>query len=192
MEILKIKHKDYEIIQTLSDNAFVCSKNNQKFLVRKYEPKTDEGNALESDLKYIKSNGIPAPKLIAIDKKNGYTVNEYIEGETALSYLAREDFNEDLYNQLFKAQFMAKLAKITLMYSPEKWMISKGKLYYVYPFFLKYDPNFELSNNLKLFFNTKDLANLCKKNGIFYDKNRIKDEYSTNKYIMEMVVKYYR
>ena len=88
---------------------------------------------------------------------------------------------------------MAKSGRMTLNYSPDKWIISNGVLYYVYPWFINYNPKEELSEKyLRLYFNTKELAEFLDKNGVFYDKSRIKDEYSTNKEMVLMTVKYYR
>lgn len=193
METVKIKHKEYQITQIISDDKYIGSYKDKKYLLRKFDYSSEEGKALLYNIKKLINNGVKVPKLIAVDKKVGFLVSEYIEGITAMEYLSKQDFSEDLFDQLFKINHMAKSGKMTLNYSPDKWIISNGELYYVYPWFINYNPKEELSEKyLRLYFNTKELAEFLDKNGVFYDKSRIKDEYSTNKEMVLMTVKYYR
>ena len=193
METVKIKHKEYQITQIISDDKYIGSYKDKKYLLRKFDYSSEEGKALLYNIKKLINNGVKVPKLIAVDKKAGFLVSEYIEGITAMEYLSKQDFSEDLFDQLFKINHMAKSGRMTLNYSPDKWIIREGELYYVYPWFINYNPKEELSEKyLRLYFNTKELAEFLDKNGVFYDKSRIKDEYSTNKEMVLMTVKYYR
>lgn len=193
METIKIKHKEYQITQIISDDKYIGSYKNKEYLLRKFDYSTEEGKALLYNIKKLINNGVKVPKLIAVDKKAGFLVSEYIEGITAMEYLSKLDFSEDLFDQLFKINHMAKSGRMTLNYSPDKWIIREGELYYVYPWFINYNPKEELSGKyLRLYFNTKELAEFLDKNDVFYDKSRIKDEYSTNKEMVLMTVKYYR
>lgn len=193
METIKIKHKEYQITQIISDDKYIGSYKDKKYLLRKFDYSSEEGKALLYNIKKLINNGVKVPKLIAVDKKAGFLVSEYIEGITAMEYLSKQDFSEDLFDQLFKINHMAKSGRMTLNYSPDKWIIREGELYYVYPWFINYNPKEELSEKyLRLYFNTKELAEFLDKNGVFYDKSRIKDEYSTNKEMVLMTVKYYR
>lgn len=193
METIKIKHKEYQITQIISDDKYIGSYKDKKYLLRKFDYSSEEGKALLYNIKKLINNGVKVPKLIAVDKKVGFLVSEFIEGITAMEYLSKQDFSEDLFDQLFKINHMAKSGRMTLNYSPDKWIIREGELYYVYPWFINYNPKEELSEKyLKLYFNTKELAEFLNKNDVFYDKSRIKDEYSTNKEMVLMTVKYYR
>ena len=193
METVKIKHKEYQITQIISDDKYIGSYKDKKYLLRKFDYSSEEGKALLYNIKKLINNGVKVPKLIAVDKKAGFLVSEYIDGISAMEYLSKQDFSEDLFDQLFKINHMAKSGRMTLNYSPDKWIIREGDLYYVYPWFINYNPKEELSEKyLKLYFNTKELAEFLDKNGVFYDKSRIKDEYSTNKEMVLMTVKYYR
>lgn len=193
METIKIKHKEYQITQIISDDKYIGSYKDKKYLLRKFDYSSEEGKALLYNIKKLINNGVKVPKLIAVDKKVGFLVSEFIEGITAMEYLSKQDFSEDLFDQLFKINHMAKSGRMTLNYSPDKWIIREGELYYVYPWFINYNPKEELSEKyLKLYFNTKELAEFLNENDVFYDKSRIKDEYSTNKEMVLMTVKYYR
>lgn len=193
MNSLKIGFKEYEIINIISEDKYILSNKDKKFLLRKFDKETDDGRHLRYCIKRISSDGIKAPKLIKISSRKGYILSEYIEGETALDFLSKQDFTDDLFNQLFLICHIAKSNKMTLNYAPENFVIKDGKLYYIYPYFTDYDPAEDLSNKyLKLYFNTKELAKHMEKNHVFYDKTRIKDEFTTNKEIVMMTVKYYR
>ena len=46
METVKIKHREYQIVETVSDNSFIAERKDNKYFVRKFVPKSDEGNGL--------------------------------------------------------------------------------------------------------------------------------------------------
>ena len=82
---------------------------------------------------------------------------------------------------------------MTLDYEPDKWMLVDGKLYYIYPSFIMYSKEKDLADKyIRLWFNTKELANYLAKLGVFYDKSRLKEDFQTNKQIVLTVCKYYR
>ena len=193
MEIVKIKHREFSIIQIISDNSFIAERNNKRFFVRKFTPKTQEGNELTYAMEKISMSGVKSPKLYYIDKKAGYVVSEYLEGQLMSEYLGQNDMTDTLYESLFKNAYMAKHSNMTLDYKPDKWMVINDELYYIYPMFIIYKKEKDLTDRyIRLWFNTKDLAKFLSENNVFYDKNRLKDEYSTNKEIVLTVCKYYR
>ena len=193
METIKIKHREFEIIETVSDNSFIASRKNKKFFVRKFKPYEQEGKELMYALDKIKTSGVSAPKLFWIDKKLGYAVCEYLEGQLMSDYLSKNDMNDSLFEQLFKNAYFAKLSHMTLSYEPDKWMLVNDTLYYIYPVFIIYKKEKDLAERyIRLWFNTTELFEFLKQKGIFYDKKRIKNEYVTNKEIVLTTCKYYR
>ena len=193
MEILKIKRREFEIVEELSENRFVGVRKDKKYLIRKFEPHTQEGDMLVYSLKRIESSPISSPKLVLVDKKGGYIVNEYFEAELMMYILAREDATEDTLDQLFRNAYFARSASMTVDYSPKAWGLYDGKLYYLGETFTPYVKENDLVDKyLRFWFNTRELSEFLKNNGVFYDKNRIKDEYSVNKQIVLMACKYYR
>ncbi len=193
MEMIKIKHREFEIIETLSDNCFIATRKNNKFFVRKFTPKSEEGNEIAYAVRKIYLSGVKSPKLFYLDEKLGYVVSEYLEGELMSEYLSKNDMTEEMYRQLFYNAYSAKINHMTLDYSPNNWMVVLGDLYYIKPLFIIYQKEKDLVDKyLRLWFNTKELAEFLSKNNVFYDKSRIKDEYSTNKHIVLMTCKYYR
>ena len=193
METVKIKHREYQIVETVSDNSFIAERKDNKYFVRKFVPKSDEGNGLTYALEKISRSGVKSPKLIAIDYKNGYAVSEYVEGQLMSEYLSSNDMTESMYEDLFKNAYFAKFDHMTLDYEPDKWMLVDNKLCYIYPYFIIYSKEKDLAEKyIRLWFNTKELANFLTKLGIFYDKSRLKDDFHTNKNIVLMTCKYYR
>ena len=193
MEEIKIKHRIFQKVKDLSNESFLATYKDKTYEVLKFDYKTESGGALVFALNRIKSSGVKAPKLYWVDKKVGYAVREYIEGETVMQFISREDLPDDFYKQLFLNEYMAKINKMTLNYEPDKWIIVDGTLYYVLPQFINYNDEKDLVKRyLRLWFNTKELAQFLNKNGLSYDKSRMKDELVTNKEIVLMVCKYYK
>lgn len=193
MESLKIKHRTFEIVESVSKDTFIGVRKNKKYFIRQFTPKTQESMELTYAMRKISTSGVKSPKLYWIDEKNGYAVSEYLEGENMCEYLSKNDMDDKLFEQLFLAAYLAKINRMTLDYSPDKWMNVSGTLYYIYPMFIIYQKEKDLVDRyMKLWFNTKELAKFMNEKGIFYDKSRVKDEYSANKEMVLTICKYYR
>ena len=193
MEEIKIKHRIFQKVKDLSNESFLATYKDKTYEILKFDYKTESGGALVFALNRIKNSGVKSPKLYWIDKKAGYAVREYLEGETVMDYISREDLPDDFYKQIFINEYMAKINKMTLNYEPDKWIIVNGTLYYVFPQFINYNEEKDLVKRyLRLWFNTKELVQFLNKNGLSFDKSRMKDELVTNKEIVLMVCKYYK
>lgn len=193
METIKACHKEYEIKQIICDDHFLCERKGKQYFIRKYEPYLEEGKLLAFQAKKVTNCGIKTPKLIGIDKKNGYIVCEYIDGTNLVDILSKEDLSEDVYKQLFHNAYMAKISKMTLDYQPIRWMLKDGVLYYTYLAYIKYNHNEDLAlKYLPLYFNTKELANYMQNHNVFYDKNRIEPNFDTNKQMALITCQYYK
>ncbi len=193
METLRIKHRDFQIIEKVSDNVFKCSYKNKVYLVTHFEPHTSSADELIYNLERIFSSGVSSPKLRFIDKKSGYYVRDLVEGKKVIEYLGETDITEDQLQQLFNNAFLAKIKGITLDYSPDKWIIADERLIYIDTYCTKYDENSDLVKSyLRLWFPTTEMEKYLQKYGISIDKNRIKDQYSVNKQIVLMLCKYYK
>ena len=193
MTELIIRHRAFNIIEQKSNTSFIGVFKGKKYYINKFVPHTEAGEELCYSTLRIKSAGIKAPKVLLIDKKNGYVVREYLEGESVMEIISREDLSEDIYHQLFINAYMAKTNRMTLNYEIDKWIMKDGVLYYVYPYFIIYDEEKDLIKRyLRLWFNTKELIQFLSKHDLSYDKARLKDEYTTNKEIVMMTIKHYR
>ena len=193
MSEIKIKHRIFEKVKDLSNESFLATYKGKTYEVLTFDYKTESGDALMFALKRIQSAGVKAPKLFWIDKKAGYAVREYLEGESVMHYIAKQDITDDMYKQLFLNEYLAKINGMTLNYEPDKWIIVNDKLYYMLPQFIKYNEEKDLVKRfLRLWYNTKELNQFLNKNGLSYDKSRLKDELVTNKELVLLVVKYYK
>ena len=193
MDVIKIKHREFTVTERIDEKSVIASLKNKQYLVTSYDPKSQEGQIFSYSLKRISNSPIVSPKLIFVDKKSGYIVREYVAAENVMDIISREDLSEDVYDQLFKNAYFARVSSMTLDYSPNAWGIKDGKLYYLAGTFTPYVKEKDLVDKyLRLWFNTRELAEFLKNNGVFYDKSRTKDEYSVNKQIVLMACKYYR
>lgn len=193
MDQIKIKLRKFDIIKEIDENSYIASYKNKQYWINKYVPGTEDGNELAYSCNRLNASGVSAPRVFIIDRKNGYVVREYLTGERVSEFIARENLPETMYDDLFRNAYRAKIARMTLNYAPEYWLIVDDKLYYTYPHFINYSKEKDLVDRyLRLWFPTKELVNYLGKNNVFIDKNRLKDEFSTNKEIVGIVCKYYR
>ena len=182
MDSIKIKHRIFEKVKDLTDDSFLATYKGQEYEVFKFDYKTEAGDALMYSLMRIKNAGIKAPKLFWIDKKAGYAVREYLQGESVMELISRENIPEDLYRQLFLNEYLAKVNKMTLNYEPDKWIIKDGTLYYMLSQFIIYNEDKDLVKKyLRLWFPTKELAQYLANHNLSFDRTRLKEELATNK-----------
>lgn len=188
METIKIKHKQFEVLEIVSIDTFKCNFKNQTYLVKKYEPGSVE---LDMFKKLLKTN-VSLPKVKYIDKKSGYVASELLDGVLLSDYILNNDFNEDIYKQIFRNSYMARTAGYNLDYSLDKWMLVDNRLVYVDSFCAKYDPRVDFTKEkMREWFMTRELAKFYENKGILFDKNRIKNEFAVNKEMVLMTCKYY-
>lgn len=193
METIKIKHRTFEIIERLFLDNFIVERKGKQYFVRQFDPKSQEGKELAYCLKNLSTSGVKIPKLHYLDDRNGFAVSEIIIGEKMSDYLSHSDMSEELFEQLFRNAYFAKVHSMTLDYDPEWWTLVNNTLYYTRPIFIKFQKEKDLADHyIRLWFNTHELAKYLAKLGISYDKSRIKDEYSTNKQVVLTVLKHYR
>ncbi|MCQ2802384.1 MAG: hypothetical protein MJ225_01725 [Bacilli bacterium] len=193
MENIKVGHKEYQVAQIISDTCSILERKNKKFFLRKLLELRNGGNMQIYCAKRLSTSGINFPKIVKIDKKRGLMLTQYLEGENLASYLGKSDMTDDLFESLFLNQYMARRSALTLDYLPENFIIVKGKVFYTYPFYKKYDHKEDLTEKyIRLYFNTNELGNYLKKLGISYDISRIKDSYATNKQIVLTTCKHYK
>ena len=193
MESIKLKRKTFEILEEISKDILLCIYKDNLYDVHKYDSKSIEGKDLIFSVKKIHSSGINSPRLFIVDKKNGLYAVEQLDGIKCSEYLSKENMTDELLESLFKNAFIAKVSGMTLNYEPEHWIIVENNLYYTYPTFIRYQKEKDLAEHyIRLWFNTEELSKYLSNLNIFYDKNRIKAQYSTNKEIVLAVCKYYR
>ena len=193
MENLKIRHKEFKNVQELDSGLFKGEFKDKIYEIRNFIPKSEDFFEMEYSIKRINNSGVKSPKLFVSDSKTGYLVRSYLEGESLAEYMAHDELTDDMYEQLFKNAYLAKLSQITLNYEPDKWILIDGVLYYTYPHAINYVKEKDLADHyIRLWFNTKERAEFLRKKGINVVKNDIKDEYFINKEIVLTVCKYYR
>ena len=193
MSEIKIKHRIFEKVRDLSDESFVATYKGKEYEVFKFDYKTEAGDALMYALNRLKNSGVKAPKLFWIDKKAGYAVREYLEGENVLKLLSKENLSEDLYKQLFLNEYYATASGMTINYEPDKWIIKDNTLYYMLPQFIVYSEDKDLVKKyIRLWFPTKELAQYLEKHNLSFDRARLKEELATNKELVLLVCKYYK
>ena len=191
-EIIEIKRKEFTVIKEMGDRSFKVERKGTFYFLKKYSSK-QELQDFEEKQHRLKFTAIDLPKVYLFDKKDLISVVEFIEGDTVLELLAKEDVqDENLYKCLFSTEWYARREKIKLDYKPENFKFDGKKLFYL-PFkYERLDPNYNFNmTDLRLWFPTKQFATYVKSKGLEFDDKRTGDEYAVNKQIALMAVKYY-
>ena len=193
MSVLKIKHREFEIVQIIKDDVFKCERKDKIYFIKKYNLEKAECRERFNNVIKISHSSVTQPKLKLVDKKNGYVVKEYVEGTLMSDYILDHDFDENIYRQIYMNSYMARVIGIYLDYSLNSWMLVGDTLYYVGDFCDKFTPEKDFTKSgMTMWFMTKDLVNYYEKNGILFDKSRIKEEFVVNKEMVLMTCKYYQ
>ena len=193
VETIDIKRKEFVVLEKLNDNAFKVERKGKIYFLKKYSNK-DEFNLFVENQRRLKITALDIPKVYMFDKNLLISVVDFIEGETMLDAIKRENItNEEIFRLLFLADWYMKREHLSIDYSPENFKFTGTKLVYL-PFKLSKRPaNYDFcATDLRLWFATKQQASYVKSKGFDYDDSRVGNEYASNKHIALMTVKYYR
>lgn len=193
MESILVKHHQYEVMEILSSDSYKCLLKNKYFFVKVFDlEKSENKSKFLSYLKLHQSN-ISLPKLYAFDKKRGVVVLQFLDGQLVSDFILDHDFNENLYRQIFRNSYMARIVKLNLDYSLDKWMLCGDSIFYVG---FSSEPYVQENDFTKIkireWFLSKELSQFYKNNGILFDKSRILDDFKVNKEMVLMTCKYYQ
>ena len=192
MNSITVKHKEFEILELISNNIWKCSFKNKIYILTKLY--VDDINYRENlfMISKLSHSAIKQPKLKFIDKKQGYVVREYVEGITVFDYILDHDFTDSIYKQIFSNSYFARTAGLNLNFDLKSWLIVGDQLYYNSLICYKYNPNEDFTKkDIRLWFLSNELCKYYENNGFLIDKTRIKNEYSVNKEMVLMTCKYY-
>lgn len=193
MDSIRIKHKDFEIEEIIKDDVFKCSFKNKLYFIKKYDLSDSDERICFAMVQRLAHSNVRQPKLKLVDKKSGYIVKEFVDGTLVSDYILEHEFNDNIYKQIFLNSYMARLVGMSLDYSLDKWMLVNDSLYYVDDYCVKYNPNNDFTKTtLSQWFFSKDLLKFYEKNGILFDKSRIKDELVVNKEMVLTTCKFYQ
>jgi len=193
MEQLKIKHKMFDVLKEVDENTLSLSLKDKQYYCYKFPPHTREFDNALYLLKRISTSGVTSPKLKFVDKKQGYIVRTAIEGQSIFEILVDENLSDEIYSQIFAMAWLAKSQKMVLDFSPDKWIYSNKKLYYIGKKFDVYSEKVDFANHgVRLWFFTPDFVNFAKEKGIKCNTSRMKPSFDLNKEIVLTACKFYR
>ena len=192
MSTIIVKHKEFEVVELISNNTLKCSFKNKLYLLTKLD--INDVNYRENlfMISRLSHSAVKQPKLKFIDKKQGYVVREFIEGITVFDYILNNDFNENIYKQIFYNSYSARIAGLKLNFELKAWILVGDDLYYTDLFTEKYVAEKDFTkNDVRLWFLSNELCKYYEKNSVLFDKSRLKQEYEVNKEMVLMTCKYY-
>lgn len=192
MDKIVAKHREFEIIEIISNNIFKCSYKNKTYIISKLDINDSEYKEKLFELSKLCHSGVLQPKLKFIDKKQGYIVREYVEGVSLFDYILDHDFDESIYKQVFYNSYCARIFGINLCFNLKSWILVGDDLYYNDLYCEKYKKENDFTKSeIRKWFLSKELAKYYENNGVLIDKSRIKLEYEVNKEMVLMTCKYY-
>lgn len=192
MNSIIIKHRQFEINEIISNNIFKCSFKNKSYIVHKLDINEDNYKDNLALITKLCHCAVKQTKLFLIDKKQGYVVKEYVEGQTLFDFIIDNDFNDNIYKKVFQNSFYARSAGLNLSFDLKSWLLVGDELLYIDLYCEKYNPNRDFTKGeIRKWFMSAELAEYYKNNGILIDKKRIKDVFSVNKEMVLLTCKYY-
>ena len=191
-EIISIKRKDFEVLETLGEHSFKVERHGKIFFLKKYDNK-DKFNDFIKKSHRLKITAIDTPKVYMFDKDQMISVVEFIEGPTMLECLSKEDINnEEIYRLLMLIEWYGRREKIRIDFLPENFIFTGKKLVYLPYTFKDFEQGYNFNmKDIRYWFPTKELSAYVKSKGLSFDDKRIGIEYAVNKQIALMVVKYH-
>lgn len=193
MENIVIKKKEYTPIKELSDNLLLVERDGVKYVVKWLGIKTPAFSDFKYASKRLLAANVRIPKVFVIDKKTGYALMEYIDGPTMYEELIDHDFTDNIYQQLFDINWLARKSILQLDFNPQNFRIMNGKIYYIaFTFDLYKKSNDFVEKDIRLWFYTKEFEKMLAENGQLLKHSRLLPDYELNKKIVLTVVKYYR
>lgn len=193
MDNILFNKKYLKVTKQINKNTFIVIYKDKECLLMLFDE--EEYTNFLKDYKELKISGIPMGKLLKKDKKDFKVLLSYIEAEnTVLDLLVNEPINELLLKEIFKISWYARHTNINIDYRPDNFALIKDTLYYLpYKVSRGYEKarSFELEG-IRYWFYTKEFYNYCVSKGLNFDKEKIKDEYKTNKEIVLAVCRYQR
>ena len=193
MEKVIIKKKEYNPIEELGEHTLLAENDGKKYIIKYLGVKTLAFSDFKYATKRIKAANVSSPKVVIIDKKTGCAVLEYIDGRTMYEELIDHDFDDNIYEQLFEMNWVARRSMLQLNFNPHNFRYSDGKIYYMpFTFDIYKRSNDFTENDLRLWFYTKEFEKLLINDGINLQKSRLLPDFELNKKIVLTVVKYYK
>lgn len=192
MDTFIIKRKKYEVLETIKENCYKLSFKGKMYFAKRFNDVKNELKNYVKELKFLASCGLNIPKVLVIDKKSGFVLTQYIQGENPLDALVKGPLNEKFYQCIFSIAFRAKLERININFSPENFLLSGDKMYYMSRESHTYveSENF-INKYVRLWFYTPELIELLKSKELPVDISRLKVDYAINKEIVLTTVKFY-
>lgn len=192
-EIIEIKRKEFKVIEQIGERSFKVERKGNFYFLKKYENDREGFENFVDAEHRLRVSGVNNPKCYLYDKNLRITVCDFIEGENCLQTLLNGELPERVIELFFKAFWYAKNDRLYLDFSPENFIYSNDKLFYL-PFkYKKFVSNEQfVQSDIRLWFFTKEFIKYCHSQGIDVNQSLLKSDYETNKNIALMTVKYYR
>lgn len=133
-ETVIVNKQKYNILRSFGHRKdgylYLVSQGDDMFLLKEFTNNSIE--KIVKDYNFLKKLGIPMPKLIDVDISKGILVKEFLDGESAYSYLQRGELEETYLDQLRNIAILVENHKVCLDYFPTHYFCANKILYYTH------------------------------------------------------------
>ncbi len=195
MQTIVIKRKKFEVIEQLGENSFKVKKGKKFYFVKRFGENEEAFFNFKKVCSDIYNLGVPCPEVCIADKKTFDIALTYIDGVNAFEYLTKNHITDKQLENLYRANWIAKLNKGAIDFDPDKWMFAGDKVYYIAYTLGTYsekDKDKLINGDIKKWYFTKEFRAFAAEKGVEIDKSLIKTEFEANREIMLAACKYYK
>ena len=118
MEEVLVKKSNYEVIDRLSSYLLKVKKDDKTYLVYDFSINPEGFGDFKFAYKRLKSSGVTIPTVYELDKKTFRALVEDVEGDTLFDTLCKRDLLDEEIEQVFIANFKARVNRIRLDFDP--------------------------------------------------------------------------
>ena len=192
MEIIKIGFKKFEIVEELKENTYKAKIKDKFYYIRCFPGSFTDFYRYHEDKKKFNNCGVRHPKIVAVDKKNYIVVTEFINGETILDMLIKDELPDIIYEKIFLMTYLARIDYRIINPDPSLYRFDGKELYYMSEEYIPYSDEEKFVNKgIRLWFYTDEFETLLKEKGRELNKSRRKADYEINKKIVLLTCKFY-
>lgn len=190
---IEIKRKVFEVIEDLGERSKKVTRKGKYYFLKDFASRSEEFSQYVDNSKKLENSGVRAPKIYIFDKNKHIIVEEFIDGDTVLDTLIKEDLPEVYIEQIYLMNWYMKKDKFAIDFDPANFKFDNGKLFYIGNKIKKYDEKYSFQKmGVWYWFYTKDFVDYLKAHKLPIDSKRSNvDQGVLNKQIALLTVKYY-
>lgn len=164
---------------------------NKPYIIKKYNNSEDFFNEVRN-INQLDANRIRIPKVIKINKKDQWIIEEVPEGVNCLDLVSSDQLTDKIIENLFIIYRFCRFTKNDIDYLPQSFLVTKkSDLIYIGRKIFPQNTTKNLENyGLRFWLDSKEAKINCKENGKEF-KRQVRTDAEINKNIVLLSIKYW-